>query len=258
MRAQAAKLRDDRGINYIPSGKYSMIEGGVGCVRLSAVDFHGKSAYVLCATSDGLCHAGLPVLLSESQYLAVVPDVRRSGGLRVDINGRIALMPEVVERSPSRIVLVVDDLSVKASAELGQIRATASVAFASGDGSRRSGVERGALSFVTFHPGVPDALDAAVSWLKMYAVQYTNSESPRIYADFDAYAAHFANVDFRLKDVIAGILDRGRLGQVNNQAGRPGIVVNGDYFQSVNNSTIINRSSIAELPAGDDAQGELF
>src|SRR5262245_5545917 len=50
---------------FSPEGKLSMIEGGIGCVRLQPVQLRDGQFWLLGATSSGVAHEGLIVALNN-------------------------------------------------------------------------------------------------------------------------------------------------------------------------------------------------
>jgi hypothetical protein len=84
-----------RGVGYLPQGKRSMTKGGIGTVRLPALDLHGRPLRVLAATSDGVCHSGVPLVLGADQYESVIPQIRERGGVVADVSG---VMPRSATR----------------------------------------------------------------------------------------------------------------------------------------------------------------
>jgi hypothetical protein len=237
-----------RGVDYRPMGKISMIRGGIGTVRLSSLHVADRSLHVLGATSDGVCHSGIPIVLSGEQYESAISGIREHGGIMADISGVMRVIPEVVKHHTDRLVLDVTDIRPrKATVSPTSVKATACIAFYT-----RAGQEPpDAYSFITFRPGMPDALDAAVQWLDRYVRRFSEDETPRIVTDFDAYHDHFPDVEIPLKNVTRGVLDLRNLERHHPELMRS-IHVHGDLFSNVTNSTITNRSTVGGALSWDD------
>ncbi|MDN3353322.1 hypothetical protein [Actinomadura sp. DC4] len=224
------------GVDYRPAGKRSMIQGGIGTVRLPPLDVGGGPVRVLSATSDGVCHSGVPLLLGDEGYGSVIPEIRERGGLMADVSGVMRLVPEVVRHHTERLVLDVTDIRPRRTPV--SVEATACVAFYT-SAERR---DPDAYSYITFRPGLDGALETAVEWLDRYARRFSEDDTARIVGDFDAFHDHFPDVEIPLDDVARGVFDPGRL-----RRDHPRLVqVFGDLFSGVNDATIINRSVTGE------------
>jgi hypothetical protein len=240
-----------RGVDYLPQGKVSMIQGGIGTFRLPPLELPGGPVHVLGATSDGICHSGIPIVLNSEQYGAVIPDIREHGGTIVDISGIMRVIPEVVRHHTHRLVLEAIDIQPqKKVVPSTSVEATACIAFY----TKKSPTELpfpDAFSFITFRPGMADALDAAVRWLESYACRFSEGHSPLIVGDFDAYHDHFPNVELPLKNIMRGVLDLQDLKR-RHPALMSEIHINGDVFSNVVNSQIVNRSTAQSATSLDE------
>jgi hypothetical protein len=78
---------------YSPKGKYMMVSGGVGTNRLLPHAGESGKYRVLCATSSGICNAGIPVVLLEDVYEAIEEPLGEKQGLEVDLTGRLTELP---------------------------------------------------------------------------------------------------------------------------------------------------------------------
>lgn len=236
-----------RGDVYLPLGKTSMIQGGIGTVRLPPLDVPGGSLRVLGATSDGVCHSGVPLVLGGELYGSVVSQIRERGGLMADVSGVMRLIPEVVKHHTERLVLDVTDIRPRRTpVSPTSVEATACIAFYTS--AEREAPD--AYSYITFRPGLDGALETAVEWLDGYARRFSEDDSPRIVGDFDAYHDHFPNVEIPLDNVMRGVFDLRKL-----ERDHPALVqVFGDLFSGVRDSTITNRSVTGGAPPPEDEE----
>ncbi|KPL83037.1 hypothetical protein [Herpetosiphon geysericola] len=69
---------------YDPWGKMLMMEGGVGCIRLAPQQLGSNEVWFYTATSDGMCHSGIPLVIPN--HLLQNSDIRRR---KVSITGHL-------------------------------------------------------------------------------------------------------------------------------------------------------------------------
>ena len=79
---------------YDPYGKISMLQGGIGCVRLRSKPVALGEAWFMSASSSGIAHEGFPVGIPDHLYQRSIDDIRRFGAVRCSITGKLRLLPE--------------------------------------------------------------------------------------------------------------------------------------------------------------------
>ena len=254
--AESYLVHERGGREYLPMGKVSMIEGGIGCFRLPAITSgSGSLIHVLGASSTGFCPAGVPVALSQDLYTELIEPIRRTGGISTDAVGIIRILPEVFlsfhPQAPKHFVLL-QDLRSFAHSDPDQLHASATIGFSISDhqtvykGSETPSKYRLGWSFGTFNPGPGRRpLSDAVIWLKDYALRYSGLSHPSLVNNFDAHYDHFREpVDFPLRDIAEHGLTSGLVHNVSHYYDQRVII--GDSFEGISDTVIINRSLVGE------------
>jgi len=189
--ADAAAARDYTKV-FAPQGKQSMLEGGIGCVRLRPIVIGDEVFQLMSATSSDEAHRGIPVAVGEADYLKVNERIGVDGVVLCDLQGRlVGVPPELVElfgNSPGcpRLYLRVDDLRICENLpppERPQV--SVAVSFTS-DYQRRNGIY---ASYVTFTPGDNPTFDRALTWLNDVYVE--EGYQGKIITDFDQSRSWF-------------------------------------------------------------------
>ena len=70
---------------FDPYGKLSMLEGGIGNIRLKPITINGTDYYFMSASSNGNCHEGFPIALAEDLYNKVIDEIRERGAVVKDL-----------------------------------------------------------------------------------------------------------------------------------------------------------------------------
>jgi len=254
-------VNHDRG-EYNTLGKYSMILGGVGCVRLLSKDFRSDLIYFLCASSTGIAHQGIPIAITENAYRKAIQPIKEYGGCVADVVGTIRALPvlfptlEYDPEIPKYCIFVESksDLNVIRDSNIDELLTTIAVTFSRpkhySNEERRYGeiVYQKAWSFASFKPSFDeDNLKTAVNWLQHYAIHYSNDDNPVILADFDEHHEYFGrHVEFPLAELSQGLIDSKRLYSYASKFGITVIkeVVMGDKFENIHHATIVNRSVV--------------
>jgi hypothetical protein len=246
------------GREYLPMGKVSMIQGGIGCFRLPAITSgSGSLIHVLGATSTGICPAGVPVALPQDLYAELIEPIRRTGGISIDAVGVIRILPEVFlsfdPQAPKHFVLL-QDLKSFTHSDPDQLHASATIGFSVADvyeESEAPSEDQLGWSFGTFNPGPGRRpLSDVVIWLKEYALRYSGLSRPTLVNSFDAHYDHFREpVDFPLRDIAEHGLSPRIVQNVSNYYDSRVII--GDSFERISNAVIINRSLVDESAVSD-------
>lgn len=173
---------------YDPYGKTSMVNGGIGCLRLAMKDVGGASVKFLGATTSGIVHRGFVVALDREQYGAIADTVDRHGGARCTITGTVRYWtPDeklnlfMVEDVP-RIYLGVDEIrkGTRSANDLPPLDVTPAATF-DADGSEY-------FTYSHFAPGDPGNVARAVEWMARYVGERYNG---RVLTDFDELVPRF-------------------------------------------------------------------
>lgn len=243
-------------VEYNPEGKESMIRGGIGSLRLASKMINGKECYLLGASSTGVSHEGIPVVVETLLYQQAISKIKDNGGFVTNITGRVKIISKELSiiksyREIPRFCLFVENIEYIKPSKSEELMASVAVSYYP---SYSFADKR--LSFCSFFPDKKDVeLVEAVTWLNEYAVKYSKSSSPIVEGDFDEFKAHFGEVDFPIVDVANGKMSKETFLkykqffqlEVNE-------LVMGDKFENVSNSTIVNRSeSVAINSTGNES-----
>lgn len=196
--------RDKGFVIFDPYGKSSMVNGGVGCLRLTQKQVGNENLHFLCATSSGVAHKGLLVGLPRKLYENLVEDMERYGGIRCSIVGQIRywscedMLPTYTPRHLPRMYLYAERLDNKQKVtESGKFKVTAAVLFR----GNVEGYKETFFVYSNFDPGKRGNLDytieQCVDWMEKKYV--TGMYRGKILTDFDEVAPRFDNVPFPLK-----------------------------------------------------------
>ena len=206
------------GDEYLPLGKFGMILGGIGTVRLASKRTKFGVLHFLSATSSGDSNQGVPMCMPPEVHRQIVDSIKDYGGVVCDIAGTIQVLDRSIDRITfdrgiPRYVVLVDDVRVIRPSRPGSVRATASVLYggACREYERHYRSDRAlGWSFAYFDPATDSSngLPSAVDWLEDYARRHSVSEGPRILGDFDEHMEHFQlPVAMPLSSLLAGKAD---------------------------------------------------
>jgi hypothetical protein len=271
-RGYAAGFWDWTSGEFLPLGKYEMVLGGVGSVRLAPRFIRGGEVCFFCATSNGISHQGIPVIVPIDEGREILKDIKANGAWAGSLTG--TLWPLPVERSPiafdreiPKYYLFAERLERTGlinSDPLVTVAITYGSTYREGRPELVGGIQINPSknwSFASFNPSEgTTALKRAVDWLKQYAVRRTSTyedgewkeqppEALAIVGDFDDAHKHFDNpIEFPLASILSGRYDSHVLdfyGRVLNLTVNKEVVM-GDKFENIHNATIINRSVVRD------------
>ena len=187
----AAAERDYRMV-FAPQGKQSMLNGGIGCVRLRPIMVDGEVLHLMSATRSDEAHRGIPVALDDTDYSAVNERIGIEGTATCNLEGCLfAVPPELMDLFGDslgcpRLYLRVDSLEVCDDVPPPQNpQVSVAVSFTS-DYQRRNGIY---ASYVTFTPGDNPSFDRAITWLNDVYVE--GGYQGKIITDFDQSRSWF-------------------------------------------------------------------
>ncbi len=72
---------------FDPYAQMSMIQGGVGCIRLKPLSVKEEYRWLMCACSSAVMHAGVPVKLTNADYQRIYDDIRKHGSFPCRLSG---------------------------------------------------------------------------------------------------------------------------------------------------------------------------
>src|SRR5687768_4688729 len=190
---------------YDPNGKISMLEGGIGNIRLWPITIKGTDYYFMSASSNGNCHEGFPVALAEDLYNEVIDEIRERGAVVRDLIGRLKNIPADINSAyqgyrqvPKKYLLIEElkDPSHPKSRSMEGLSLTVARTFI----SSYEGIPKLYASFVGFDPSNQKQFEGNVKWMEEeYVIDMYKGQ---VLTDFDQMANHFLNVPFSLNKIM--------------------------------------------------------
>jgi hypothetical protein len=230
-----------------PHGKMNMIQGGIGSLRLQPKKlFNDERMFLFGASSTGICHEGIPIILPSHLYRKIISQIKDDCGLKCNLIGTLQLLPTEglpikYNRTIPKYCLFVEDISEIKSSKPEDILISIAITYSK---SLRE-LRHKEWSFVSFNPDNTDRqLMYSVEWLHDYARRYSHVDKPIVLSDFDEFRQHFDKVEFNIKDVANGTLDLAKLAEYEEFLEFKIINVMGDYFNNISNATIVNKSVV--------------
>ena len=209
---------DERNDEFIPLGKLGMILGGLGTCRLTMKKMGDRQTYILCATANGICHQGIPIIIERGVADRAFSTISERGGVRASISGQLSILP--IGESPlvydlqiPRYYIVADEITLRARKEKPDLLATVAVLYSD---SRLSSdeVSGKVWSFASFDPARGAVgVQATVDWLMGYGLRYgARGKDSSIVCDFDETTAWFpTNVELPLRQLLLGIANQEKI-----------------------------------------------
>jgi TIR domain len=196
------RLANDYTVVFTPEGKLSMLQGGIGAIRLKPVKLQNEAHWLLTATSDGVTHTGVPIALPQRLYSRVFRQIRKQGSITATITGQFEEIPDPFTRlfdwsiQVPKWVLRVTDLQIVEPRKV-DLETSVAVSFVS-EYTGRPGVYS---TYVTFRPDVEGSFEDAVRWMKAEYVE--GGYQGRIITDFDQTVTIFPEARLALNKVMA-------------------------------------------------------
>jgi hypothetical protein len=194
--------RSARNVIYTPQGKASMLQGGIGCIRLRPVEWKtGGIRWFMSASSSTAPDEGIPLLMHDDIYQRLIDQIRQKGSRRCNIIGRTKFIPIEFSDLYSkhyRIQRLYIDVSkiedASTTSEFGQVSVAASFL------SHYEGRPKIYASYVTFDPGYKGAQESATDWMHEEYIRGLYKGVPL--TDFDQQATEIPDTLFSLDQVL--------------------------------------------------------
>lgn len=205
-----------------PSGKASMIDGGVGSVRLGPKTTSDGELWFLGASSEPISHAGLIAGIYPSTYGGLIDEIASKGAISCTLVGEVRPLPgPLSHRVPGvpPVFVRVDEVQRVRPTTDEPFLATGAVLVEcdpSRETRRRSYGEESpsgiATIYASFAPSDPESITAAAEWIAgLYARDVLNG---RVITDFDEQIPRFADAPFSLARIADGQVERRHLREV--------------------------------------------
>jgi len=187
-RRLTAAVGTARTLIYTPDGKISMLQGGVGCIRLQPVELkNGGVHWFMAATSTRAPDEGIPLLIPNALYQKFIDNIRSRGNLPCDIVGITKFIPKELSDLYSSVRgiqrLYVEVLEIR---ETNKRPVSGEVSVAASFISEYEGFPKLYAAYVTFNPGLKGARRNAAHWMQEEYVEGLYEGS--VLTDFDQQA----------------------------------------------------------------------
>ena len=187
---------------FTPRGKLSMLQGGIGCVRLQpAVLDDGSRAWFMSATSNTSPDEGIPLLVPDSLYQMNIDRIRDAGFATVRLRGRTRFIEArftdlyAVRGGIPRLYVEVEEIE-DAGPDLDHGLVSVAASFV----AEIEGQTSIYAAYVTFDPGFEGARASAARWMRdEYVKGYYKGE---LLTDFDQQRPTISNTLFSLNEVL--------------------------------------------------------
>jgi hypothetical protein len=189
---------------YEPGGKTHMINGGIGSIRFKPIHVEGRPCQLCTASSDRLCHTGVPLAVPIGLLDHIDFDYKR----RYRLMGQMRFLPDFLEhyfyhleRIP-QIYVLVEELEAIGRAKT-DVAITPMVFFQAQHAPDKA-YRRDYVTYVTASSTDKRGLDRAADWIAWYVSQYDG----RIVTNYDQQQPAFREAPFSLQNVMGGRLRR--------------------------------------------------
>ena len=158
-------------IVYNPYGKASMLDGGVGNVRLKPIDVRDKSFVFMTASSNGICHEGFPVAVPIEFYNQCIDEITARGTVVRKLVGKLKFIPDGLSElyrgyaGVPQLYLEVENVLAPThtqSRHMQELRVSVAASFI----SDYEGPDRVYATYVNFDPSERDSLRRAAEWIE--------------------------------------------------------------------------------------------
>ena len=206
------RTTDDYTVVFTPEGKSSMLQGGIGSIRLKPIKIFGQPHWLMTATSDGVAHSGVPIALPRAMYGQLIPHIQKLGSACCTIWGELDFLEDPFSRifdnsaMVPRLYLRVTNVQVWESVQKA-VEVSVAVSFVS-DYKGPIGVYS---TYVTFQPEIAGSFQDAVTWMKQTYVE--GEYRGRIITDFDQTRTTFTEAKLALSQVMDRQVSRGAVSE---------------------------------------------
>jgi hypothetical protein len=192
------------GIVYDPYGKQSMLDGGIGSIRLNPIILHNTDWMLMSASSSGVCHQGFPVALTLDLYREYIDEIRTRGAVVCTLLGQLRTIPKELSEVYSgytevpKLYLQVEKIQrprVRKSRSMENLEVSVAASF-TGKVDEKPGIY---ATYVSFDPARKGHFARAIEWMRD---EYVHSYKGTILTDFDEQENHFPEARFSLEKVM--------------------------------------------------------
>ena len=188
-------------------GKYQMLAGGIGCLRLNRRASADGPLWFMSASSTLFAEEGVPVALSDDLYEQHIDEITERGVLPCTVTGKLMLLPDSLltlfedYRGVPRVYIHVERIEAGRHTALeGGLDPIVSAAVLFTSGERQDQMN---ATYMNFVPGRIGTLDRRLPWLEEYV---QDLHGGTVVTDFDEQATRFPHAVFSLRKVAHGAL----------------------------------------------------
>lgn len=203
---------------YNPWGKIAMLNGGLGTLRLKPVHNEHGQAWFMCATSNGISHEGVPLLVSHDIFQKCIDQIATTGSWHGTIIGQLKFISDKIVSLYSdytdvpQLYLEVEQIvPEKAQNKIYDIAVSIAVSFI----SSYEGEEKLYASYVFFDPSRKESFNRNVNWMQDTYVE--GEYRGKIVTDFDEQRSHFPDAVFSLEKIMDFNLDKNNIDATLNK-----------------------------------------
>lgn len=256
--------KDDQRIIFDPWGKSLMVNGGIGCLRLTSKTVGGERIKFLSATSSGIAHRGFIVAMREDEYSKISPIISTQGGIQCSLDGSLNYWnsqfkfegnPLFFGQEVPRVYLSLDRVH-KISREripIGSFTVTAAVIFSHKAQGEYSSADVIHWTYSQFDPAIRDSVKRCASWMQEKYVQ--TMHQGRVLTDFDEKEGHIQGADFPVKSLMDPRTETIQIVDfVRTKLG----IQNAMFIQNVGNLQVVEHMIKKEYTIGNVERGAII
>lgn len=192
-------------IVFDPYGKHSMLEGGIGNIRLKPINLDGNEYVFLSASSNSVCHEGFPVAMPIEMYNKCLDEISENGIISLSLIGKLKFIPDkyvnlyhFYSGVPQMYLLINDIIYPKSriDSKKNNLKVSIAVSFISNFEYEKKIY----ATYVNFNPSDKISFKDSVRWMEEdYVLRKYNGQ---IVTDFDERMVHFRDANFSLSKVM--------------------------------------------------------
>jgi hypothetical protein len=200
----------DYTVVFTPQGKLSMLEGGIGSVRLKPMTIFGEPHWLMTASSDSTPHTGVPLAVPLRMCGHLMGKIYEHGAICATVAGELEFAPNPFTRlfdhsvQIPKVLLRVTDIADSCLPAI-PLENSVAVSFV----SDYQGPPQVYATYVTFRPDEEGSFKNAMEWMKSEYVE--GQYKGRIITDFDQTRTIFPEANLALSKVADRLVSRGEL-----------------------------------------------
>ncbi len=193
-------------IIYNPHGKGSMLDGGIGNVRLKPIQIKENTYCLMSASSSGICHEGFPIAVPIELYNECIDDITDRGAVVRKLIGRLRFIPDDLRplyegyAGVPQLCLHIEDVlptNYPQSRHMADLWVSVATSFL----SNYEGSNRVYATYVSFDPSERNSFRKSVEWMEQDYV--IGKYRGQVLTDFDQQKSNFATAPFSLEKVMS-------------------------------------------------------